>query len=314
MGLRHKHLLIAEGITSDQRIIYVDYPLHPNVGDLLINLGTEKFFADYNLNVWKRYTYHDFPQKLKGITDNDIFMFHGGGNFGDIYPEHLDLLQQIITQYPKNRIIVLPQTIYFKDQKRLRETCAKFAKHDRLDIFVRDEPSMESLTAGGLRNIAMMPDMAHQLTGELPYLPESNFSKPLYFFRKDPESRGVPSALTDKSLLFVDWNDSFSIFNHVSFHLIYRIAKYGRTMGSPIHMQKTWYPVRDGFVKNALKMFSLASVVYTDRLHAMLLSLLIGKPVFAFDNSYGKLTSYYNAWLREVPLVTLMDKSDLLTR
>jgi pyruvyl transferase EpsO len=300
---------IAEGITPDRRVIYVDYPLHPNIGDLLINLGTEEFFKDYRINVRNRFTYHDFPRQISDLGEKDIFMFHGGGNFGDIYPEHLMLLTQIVEQYPNHQIIVLPQTVHFSDHKKLTKTCATLSKHERLSIYTRDELSLKHLVDCGLHTVTMMPDMAHQLAGKLSPNPATGSGEPLYFFRKDIETKGMPSILADKSATAVDWNDSFSFRDHLAFHLIYRIAKYSSRTGVPVRMQKLWYPIRDSFVENGIKMFSNAPRIYTDRLHAMLLSVFLGRDVVAFDNSYGKLSGYYDAWLRNSPLITFVETS-----
>jgi exopolysaccharide biosynthesis predicted pyruvyltransferase EpsI len=35
----------------------------------------------------------------------------------------------------------------------------------------------------------------------------------------------------------------------------------------------------------------------TNRLHAIILGLLLDRSVIAFDNSYGKLSMYYQSWL-----------------
>ena len=35
---------ITKVIDTNSRIFYVDYPVHSNIGDQLINLGTEAFF------------------------------------------------------------------------------------------------------------------------------------------------------------------------------------------------------------------------------------------------------------------------------
>lgn len=39
--------------------------------------------------------------------------------------------------------------------------------------------------------------------------------------------------------------------------------------------------------------------VYSTRLHGAILSILLGKPLVFFDNSYGKNSSFYDTWLRD---------------
>jgi pyruvyl transferase EpsO len=55
--------------------------------------------------------------------------------------------------------------------------------------------------------------------------------------------------------------------------------------------------MQDRAIRNAVGFFSRYQTVYTDRLHAMLLGLLLERKVCAFDNSYGKLSSYRDMWL-----------------
>ena len=42
-------------------------------------------------------------------------------------------------------------------------------------------------------------------------------------------------------------------------------------------------------------------VVVTDRLHALLLSTLSRIPCIAVDNIYGKISTFYQQWLADVP-------------
>ena len=60
-------------------------------------------------------------------------------------------------------------------------------------------------------------------------------------------------------------------------------------------------------VASGAKLLSRGKVVVTDRLHAAVLARLIGRPVVALDNSYGKLSSAANAWLGELGGITLVD-------
>ena len=58
-----------------------------------------------------------------------------------------------------------------------------------------------------------------------------------------------------------------------------------------------WSPMQDRAIRDAVRYFSRYQKVYTNRLHAMLLGLLLERKVGAFDNSYGKLSAYRNMWL-----------------
>jgi len=56
-------------------------------------------------------------------------------------------------------------------------------------------------------------------------------------------------------------------------------------------------------VRRAVRTLSRGRIVVTDRLHAAVLGTLLGLPVIAMDNSYGKVSSIYNDYLGSLPAV-----------
>ena len=52
-----------------------------------------------------------------------------------------------------------------------------------------------------------------------------------------------------------------------------------------------------------------ASEVHTDRLHCMLLAVMLGKPTYAYPTSYGKLETIYKHSLKSLASVTLIPNS-----
>ena len=51
---------IAEVMPPTRPIVYLDYPVHDNVGDLLIHQGADAFLDDYGYTVLGRFSIHDF--------------------------------------------------------------------------------------------------------------------------------------------------------------------------------------------------------------------------------------------------------------
>ena len=60
-SLKDKIHGILGSFDTSKRVVFFDYPLHLNVGDLLIQLGTERFFAE-NPRVNSRGHYDQFRQ------------------------------------------------------------------------------------------------------------------------------------------------------------------------------------------------------------------------------------------------------------
>jgi pyruvyl transferase EpsO len=54
-------------------------------------------------------------------------------------------------------------------------------------------------------------------------------------------------------------------------------------------------------VDRGCRTLAAGRVVVTDRLHAHLLSLLLGIPHGVLDNSYGKLFRFLDAWTGDAP-------------
>lgn len=295
--LKSKSNAIATKIGKPENIIYVDYPLHPNIGDLLINSGTEQFFANHNYRVTHRYSYHDYPKKLHGVSKGTVFAFHGGGNFGDLYPEHINLLLQIIEDFPENKIVVFPQTVFFKSEERRAAICSQLKRHSNLTIYVRDRRSLDVLMNSGLDDVALMPDMAHLLFGALTPDPHRGSVEPLYFMRRDEEVGNVPELGLSQSDRTVDWQDGISLAHRIQFATLIRTTRSSRALGLPFDTTTRWYRLRDQLIEEGIKLISASNLIYTNRLHAMLLALFLGRDVVGFDNSYGKLSGYYEAWL-----------------
>ena len=52
-------------------------------------------------------------------------------------------------------------------------------------------------------------------------------------------------------------------------------------------------------MERGVRLLSPGETIVTDRLHAMLLALQMGRRVIAIDNANGKLTSYARTWFAD---------------
>ena len=68
--------------------------------------------------------------------------------------------------------------------------------------------------------------------------------------------------------------------------------------------------VAENRLQRGLGMITGARLVVTDRLHAVILSWLVGVPVFFADNSYGKLSRFVECWVEEGDPVFRCDTLD----
>ncbi|WP_051591729.1 polysaccharide pyruvyl transferase family protein [Cupriavidus sp. SK-4] len=282
---------ISEYIPADQPIAYLDLPIHLNVGDLLINAGTEQFLHDYGLAVDIRLSVKNYKRFLHRITPQHTILLHGGGNFGDIWPAHEGMREQVLKKFQTNRIVMLPQTVHFRDEKNIDRTLQKYRELDNCTIFVRDNVSREFLTSHLRRPVLLSPDMAHQLWDcNSAWSKRSPGASEMRFLRRDKES--TEAALGGS----VDWDDLISPSRRLSAAPAYALIKYSIDFNMQQAALASWYRQRDAIINLARSRFLEYEGIATNRLHAMILAKLLGKRVNMLDNSYGKLSSYAGAW------------------
>lgn len=304
-ALKKQLLQILNVIPRGSSIHYVDYPVHSNGGDLLIMKGTEAFFKDYDIRVQARYSVLDFPDKLK-IPKDHIIVLHGGGNFGDLYPVHQKLREKIIADYPNNRIVMLPQTIFYKKDSEFDRTARIFNGHKDVHLYVRDTLSYDAASRKFHKCcVYLSPDMAHQLW---PIKAKSSPGKDLLcFFRTDIEKTSEQAQLELAGQGdYLDWTSLYNRVEKKSINMIVRIMKKG---SGALPMQAIWGKYTDYLVDKAVKRFSGYRSVQTSRLHGHILSCLMDKPNTLLDNSYGKNSNYYNTWTSGIKSAQLVVKN-----
>ncbi len=309
LSLKQRLSSITSYFDSTRRCIYIDYPLHTNVGDLLINLGAEQFFAEHKLDIWRRYNYYNFPGQIRGIRNDDVLLLHGGGNLGDVWFDYQVFRENILERYPRNRIIFLPQTVHFRSPAREAASIRRMSVHGNLHVFARDHVSLERLKKGGLTCASPMPDMAHSLAGILQPNQEAPAESELRLMRRDAEASALPAELAYRQSTPIDWDyGTFPVARRILHLFTVNTVKGVGRYGPPLDLHKLWYWHRDNLIRDGIKLFSRYKTVVTNRLHAMLLGILLGRNVVAWDNSYGKLSGYYDSWLKDIPNVSFYRK------
>ena len=308
ISLKQELKKIVELINKEDAF-YFDYPMHLNVGDLLIYAGTEAFFKEYKINIRLRRCLQTFDinEVKKNITKNTTIICHGGGNLGDLYPLLQKLREELVINFPNNRIILLPQTGYFSNQDEMKKSAAIFSAHKDCHLFARDLPTLE-LLKNFSDKVILCPDMAHQLYGEFPLKNkvESIEKNKLYFLRKDIEAsqleKNIESTLS-ASAVVKDWDDIVTS-NDIMYARIYsKLARISNISHLSIFKDKIndlWYKHTLNIIERARNEFMKYDLVVTSRLHGHIFSCLLGIPNQVCDNSYGKNLGYYNQWTKDI--------------
>lgn len=307
--LRNKVIDTLRGIIGKQCIL-VDAPYYDNIGDVLIWGGTRQCLNDLRVNLTYTCSYQTclYPK----ISIDTVILFQGGGNLGDIYPEHTHFLYEIINHYPNNRIVVLPQTVYFQNKDYEAEFVQRIIDHGDIYLCARDFNVYNIYNSFFSDRCLLVPDMAFCLS--LDKLKE--YSLPatkcsLLIDRRDKETVASPKS---ELIGFVvrDWPTIENI-NH-------RLNLGNRLFGKLNHwfgygfigkfIMRCWdyyanHYFLESMIKEGVHLISPFQIVYTTRLHGGILSCLLSKEVTLFDNSYGKNKFFYLTWLKELDRVKL---------
>lgn len=312
---KRKELLIDglnKLIPPKSKVVILDYPNYSNLGDILILVATKKYLRDRGCTLVAEYERrdYDFISQQNLICTKTILLIQGGGNLGDLYYTHQDLRYKIIRDFANNKIIQLPQSIYFKYQDSLLEAAREFSSHENFHLITRDSESFKianQIMSNG--NIYLLPDMAT-------YLVKSRESKHicsnkiLCLLREDGESKiesnGVGTNFSlapkhEKHFIKKDWAQP-SFFERV-LKLIDRIL-YKLKIKTFLLFKVDIYHITSLYrsllefyrYQKAVRFMQGFSLVITDRLHGYIYAEINKLECRYIDNSTGKIGNYLNTW------------------
>lgn len=288
-------------------IVLVGTPLHENLGDHLITLGTREFLASSypNRGVVEvpLEAYRVFWKSLKkGMTERNTILINGGGWMGDVYPEDEAVIRHVAKTFPENKMIIMPQTIFYEDiksniaQESIRKGREAFNRTGDISLCLREGRSLEIADKAYPRvRSCLIPDMA------------------LAYYDKAPKSTSAPKGRIGVCLRS---DKEKSLDAHAVDKIMETLRETGKTIVPITTMagRKVYSHERECVVQEKLKEFSACDLVLTDRLHAMLFAFLTDTPCIAFDNSTKKVSGVYKAWLRAQRSVELLTEPDNLSK
>ncbi|RKE77099.1 hypothetical protein EGI15_05715 [Chryseobacterium cucumeris] len=280
---------IADEITNcrSKRLFLFQTPTHTNIGDHAIAEGQLKFFQEnlpgHHIFEINQSQMKYFIEKYRNnIKPDDLIFVHGGGNFGNEYMREENLRRMVIQNFPENKIILFPQTIYYSNdqigESELKRTQDIFGKHKNLILTAREEKSFELMQKYFPKNkIILTPDIV--LYTEYSFENEREYA--LEVIRNDQES-----------ILTADDKDKITQILK---------GRFDKIINSDMHCDKITdldiKSVRKKILTNKLLQFSKAKIVVTDRLHGMVLCIITGTPCVVFSNYNQKVIGTYN-WIK----------------
>lgn len=287
-------------VTPLRRFALIEFPNYANVGDSAIYLGQLAALRALGLGppcfVCDVRTY-DRAELARRIGPRGAILLTGGGGFGDLWPAGHALREEIIGSFPGNPIIQLPQTIFFERAESLRRARSILNAHPNLTVLVRDRRSLEIAETEFRAPSILCPDAAFAL-GPLGR-PVRATRNVLWLLRTDKESATAASAIVDG--VRTDWLDEpLTLLRGLSV-MLDRAVRLGplRPLARPV-LTRLYSPLAHQRLERGLRVLASARVVITDRLHGHILCLLMGVPHVVLDNTYGKLSTFREAWTADV--------------
>ena len=291
-------------------------PYYPNIGDTLIWEGELDFLKTIQHKCLGTCGLYEYMYRALG--KDTVILITGGGYFGDVWRKAWDNVMNTIEHYPDNPIIILPNTIFYNDKNVMYSDAKRLAKLKHLTICVRDDVSYQIAKDNFDNEVRLVPDMAYHIP--LDYInkwrcPQTD--KVLYLKRIDKELGSADVTIGSTILDVCDW-PTMDGSATIGERIFYKSRSfYSNTEKKCIwlHAFAEWLEKELGYLiyrksmtRRGVEFVSAYKEVYTTRLHVMILSTLLGKKVHYIDNSYGKLSSFYNTWLKDCDWVDCFEK------
>lgn len=297
----------------NERLCIIDPPDHSNVGDCAIFLGELDFLE--RIGGISDSIFYDFRSYSTGcekhIENSSIILMHGGGNFGDIWPHHHNFRLHIIEKFKNKPIIQFPQSIHFDSDDDLNLTKSVINSHRNFTLAVRDKKSFSFARQHFECQVILCPDMAFAMQ---PIVRHPASHDVTWLLRTDKEvvsdHAEIIESLRRSELKGIggDWLEEPRNFVRRLDSCLSSLTRRHPDVMSRV--QSLQLLVRRRYAQNRLRagvrMLSRGNVVVTDRLHAHILSTLLGIPNVCFDSYDGKISAMYETWTRECGIATMI--------
>lgn len=294
-------------------VALVDFPGHLNAGDSLIWLG-ELAYLD-RLDVDLRYAtdigLFRAADLRRRVPRGGTVLIHGGGNFGDRWTIHQRFREMVVGEFQDRHVIQLPQTLDFRTASGLARAQGAINVHPRMTILLRQQRDVALAREWFPHSDSRFcHDMALGIGRKMATRPES--TDYLLLLRTDSESlHHRMQAFDGTRFVRKDWHPG--LLGQIVWRGVRSPERVVRATNQSALMNRL---VSSGFaaaatinLRTAVRTLSIGRVVVTDRLHAMILAALMGKPVVALDNANGKVGEVFRDYARQLGRVELAQDS-----
>ena len=160
------YILICK-IRKQKQYIMFSTPRHGNLGDHAITYAEEQFFKRCGIKIFEVVNFDvDCYIKIlnKRLPRDAVLLINGGGFLGSHWFKEEQSVRKVILNFPNNKIIIFPQTIYYEDtefgKNQLKKSKEIYNNHSNLIMIAREETSFKFIKENYTNVKAIrMPDM-----------------------------------------------------------------------------------------------------------------------------------------------------------
>lgn len=205
------------------------------------------------------------------VKENDLFIGHSGYFMVD-HHTGWKMFTVMMRFFPKNKMIILPQTVNFYTPVIIEYVSRCFAKHKNVTLMCRDEVSYHiAQKLFPTTKLLLFPDIVTSLIGIRKYSDKRDGI--LFCMRNDIEAYYTPQQI----------DDLMKRFGNI------RIEKMDTTLYGVT--QQYINQNRNKLVWTAIDKFATFKVIITDRYHGTIFSAIASTPVIVINSADHKLSS-----------------------
>lgn len=273
---------LVDGVKKGKPIIYyLGIPAHANLGDLaqgvcIRNWIRENFQSHYiteiETNALVNTKFSVLPMLRKFIKDDDLIVFQSGYTTTDLGGHADEMHRAVIEAVPDQKMIMMPQTIFFKSDINRIRTSKSYNSAPNLLFLARDKISYEVA-------LDMFPDIKTELFPDIvtTLIGARNFN-----FDRD----GVLFCCRDDEEKYYNDEAIQSLVNRFS-------VNYKTEMRDTTKKENHKIVVKNAtkYIDEEIMHYAHFRLIVTDRYHGTILSLIAGTPVIVIRTTDHKVTT-----------------------
>lgn len=236
-----------------------------------------KFFSDHIVFKLSNNAFDFYEEKIlmilkEKIKETDLIFFQSGYTFTGIHP-YENMHRKIIENFPYNKIVFLPQTVKFKNQKILENVQNFYGKYDNIYFFARDKISYDIYKSifPEHRNVHCFPDIVTTEIGN-------------YDFNNNERNGILLCVRNDVEKLYSF--QEISLFKE-------KLQKIAKVSLSDTNSETKENSLKEYWkkIEETIDDYAQYQVIITDRYHGTIFALIANTPVIILKTTNHKVVT-----------------------